>query len=88
MAQREKRSISLPQDLAAAIDEAAAEEGTTMSAWIAETAAHRLHLDAGRRGIAAWEREHGSLTASELADGLARARLVLGRDRAAKRRAS
>jgi len=79
MALREKRSISLPPELAAEIDRAAAAEGTTVSAWIAATAAHRLRLDAGRRGIAEWERQHGTLTAEELADGLARARAILGR---------
>lgn len=75
--QRDKRSISLPPDLAVEIDQAAAAAGTTMSAWIAETAAHRLRLDAGRRGIAEWEAEHGALTADELAEGLARARALL-----------
>lgn len=85
--QREKRSISLPPDLAAQIDRAAQEQGTTVSAWIAATAAHRLRLDAGQRGIAEWERQHGALTADELADGLARARAILGR-RASKRKAS
>ena len=54
MAVRDKRSVSLPPELAEAIDKAAAEEGTTFSAWLAETAAHRLRLDAGRRGLAAW----------------------------------
>lgn len=87
MAQREKRSISLPPDLAAEIDRAAAAEGTTVSAWIADTAAHRLRLEAGRRGIAEWERQHGPLTAGELADGLARARAILGRG-TPKRKAS
>lgn len=87
MAQREKRSISLPPDLAAEIDRAAAAEGTTVSAWIASTAAHRLRLEAGRRGIAEWERQHGALTAEELADGLARARAILSRA-PSKRRAS
>ena len=87
MAQREKRSISLPPELAAEIDKAAASEGTTVSAWIATTAAHRLRLDAGRQGIAAWERQHGALTAEELANGLARARAMLGRE-GSKRKAS
>jgi hypothetical protein len=87
MAQREKRSISLPPDLAAEIDKAAASEGTTVSAWIATTAANRLRLDAGRRGIAAWERQHGALTAEELAVGLAQARALLGRE-GSKRKAS
>jgi len=79
MATRQKRSISLPSELADAIDVAAAAEGTTVSAWIADTASHRLRLDAGRRGIAEWERTNGALTADELADGLARARALLRR---------
>jgi hypothetical protein len=79
MAQREKRSVSLPPDLAAAIERAAASEGTTFSGWLAATAARRLRLEAGRRGIAEWEHEHGPLTEQELADGLARARALLGR---------
>lgn len=87
MAPREKRSISLPPDLAAEIDKAAAAEGTSVSAWIATTAAHRLRLDAGRRGIAEWEHQHGALTGEELADGLARARAMLGRS-GSKRKAS
>ena len=88
MAKREKRSISLPPELAAAIDQAAAAEGTTVSAWIADTADRRLRLDAGLRGIADWERQHGALTPQELADGLARARAILGRRTPAKRQAS
>ena len=79
MAGRQKRSISLPHDVAEAIEQAAAREGTTVSAWIAETAAHRLRLEAGRRGIAEWERQHGPLTSDELAEGLARARALLRR---------
>ena len=79
MGQREKRSISLPPELARAIDQAAAQGGTTFSGWLADTAAHRLRLESGRRGIAEWEGEHGPLTAEELADGLARARALLGR---------
>ena len=79
MAQREKRSVSLPPDLARAVEQAAAAQGTTFSGWLAETAAHRLKLEAGRRAIAEWERENGALTEAELADGLARARASLGR---------
>jgi hypothetical protein len=81
VAQRQKRSVSLPPELASAIDEAAAASGTTFSAWITETASHRLRLEAGRRGVAAWEAEHGPLSERELAEGLARARELLGRSR-------
>jgi len=78
-AQRVKRSVSLPPDLAAAIDRAAAETGSTFSAWVTETAAHRLKLEAGRQAVAEWEAEHGPLTEQELSQGLARARELLGR---------
>lgn len=77
MALRHKRSISLPPELAEDIKRAAESEGKTVSKWIAQTAAHRLRLEAGRRAIAAWELEHGPLTSSELAEGLARARALL-----------
>ncbi len=87
MAGRQKRSISLPHDLAEAIAQAAANEGTTVSAWLADTAAHRLRLEAGRRGIAEWERQQGPLTADELAEGLARARRLLGRPTNSRRSA-
>lgn len=79
MAQRQKRSISLPAELAAAIERAASSEGTTVSGWLADTAAHRLRMEAGRRAIAEWEADNGPLTAAELADGLAHARALLGR---------
>jgi hypothetical protein len=79
MAQRDKRSVSFPPDLAKAIDAAAAASGTSFSAWIADTASHRLRLEAGRRGVAEWEAEHGPLSEPELAEGLARARELLGR---------
>ena len=88
MALRVKRSISLPPDLASAIDEAAAAHGTTVSGWIADTAAHRLRMEAGRRGIAEWERENGPLTTDELAAGLARARAILAGKPVLRRRAS
>lgn len=85
MAQRDKRSVSFPADLAKAIDAAAAASGTSFSGWIAETASHRLRLEAGRRAVAEWEAEHGPLSQRELAEGLARARELLGRRSAGKR---
>jgi len=89
MARREKRSVSMPAELAEAIDKAAADDGTTFSAWVADTAAQRLRLEAGRRGLVEWEHEHGPLTVEELADGLASARSLLARSkpRAARRSA-
>jgi hypothetical protein len=88
MARRLKRSISLAPELAAAIERAAKEEGSTFSGWLAATASHRLRLEAGRRAIAAWERDHGALTADELGEGLARARELLGRAKPKRRKRS
>jgi len=85
MTQRDKRSVSLPAELAQAVDAAAAASGTSFSGWIAETASHRLQLEAGRRAAAEWEAEHGPLTKRELAEGVARARDLLGRRGATKR---
>jgi len=79
MVRRQKRSISLPAELADAIERAASSEGTTVSGWLADTAAHRLRMDAGRRAIAEWEADNGPLTTEELAEGRARARALLGR---------
>jgi hypothetical protein len=79
VAQREKRSISLPPELARVVEEAARAEGTTFSAWLAQTAAHRLKLEAGRKALAEWEQENGPLTEAELAEGRARARASLDR---------
>ena len=75
---RSDRSPS-PAELADAIEHAASSAGTTVSGWLAETAAHRLRLEAGRRAIAEWEADNDPLTTEELADGLARARVLLGR---------
>jgi regulator of protease activity HflC (stomatin/prohibitin superfamily) len=73
MADRPKRSISLPADLDAAMEQAARLQGVSVSGWIAETIAHRLALEAGWQEVEAWEADHGRLTAAELAEGRARA---------------
>jgi hypothetical protein len=76
---RVKRSVSLPGELAEAVEAAARAQGTTVSAWLAESAAHRLRMDAGRQALAEWEAEHGRLTETELAEGRIRAAALLGR---------
>ncbi len=85
MTRRAKRSISLPPELAAQLDRAAAEAGTSVSSWLAETAARRLKIEAGLAGVAAWEAEAGALTDDERAEGEAWARQVLGRGADARR---
>src|SRR6266702_3582689 len=74
------RPRRLPAELAKAVEEAARAEGTTFSAWLAQTAAHRLKLEVGRKALTEWERENGPLTEAELAEGRARARASLGRE--------
>lgn len=88
MAQRTKRSISLSPELALAIDRAASERGESFSGWLAETASHRLRIEAGRRGLREWERVHGALTPAELNEGRARARALLDERRPEKKRKS
>jgi hypothetical protein len=86
MAQRAKRSVSLPRGLAVEIERAAAASGKTFSGWLAEAAAHRLRIEAGTRALADWEREHGALTPEERAEGRARARALLASRRHGARR--
>jgi len=88
MPKRTKRSISLAPELAVAIERAAEERGETFSGWLAATAAHRLRMEAGRRGLLEWERTHGALTPEELDEGRARARALLGRRKAEQKRKS
>lgn len=86
MPQRDKRSVSLPPELTHRIAEEAAREGTTFSGWLADTAARRVKIEAGRRALAEWERENGPLTEAELSEGLERARASLRRPRRRARR--
>jgi hypothetical protein len=88
MAKRTKHSVSLSPELSSAIERAAAERGETFSGWLAATAAHRLRLEAGRRGLAQWERAHGALTPAELEEGRARARALLGGRKSDRKRRS
>ena len=79
MPRRDKRSVSFPPDLSHQIAHEAERQGTTFSGWLAETAARRLKLEAGRRALDEWERVNGPLTPEERAEGLARARASLRR---------
>lgn len=62
----ERRSLSLPEDLAARIRGAARAEGATLSAWLARAAESRLLLRDASAAIAAWERERGEITEAGL----------------------
>ncbi|HVX21192.1 MAG TPA: hypothetical protein VHB02_07580 [Acidimicrobiales bacterium] len=70
-----KRSVSLVDEVAAAVEAAAKEDGVSFSAWLSSAAERQLRVRKGLRGVAAWEGEAGSLTAEEIAAGEA----LLGR---------
>ncbi|HVA58942.1 MAG TPA: hypothetical protein VNG13_00170 [Mycobacteriales bacterium] len=86
MAIRDKRSISMPPDLSAAVEAAAQAEGTTFSGWLADTAARRLKIEAGLAGVSAFEAEAGELSEPQRAEGEAWARKIARRPAAKARR--
>jgi hypothetical protein len=60
-----KRSISLPDELAAAVEAAAETEGVSFSSWLAAAAARELRLREGASGIRAFEEAEGRLSEEE-----------------------
>ncbi len=81
MAVRKKRSVSIPPDLDAQIESAAAEAGMTYSAWVAETARKEFTIRAGLDAVAEFERGHDVFTPEERADAETWAREALVRSR-------
>jgi hypothetical protein len=74
-----KRSVSLADEVARAVETAAREDGVSFSAWLSSAAERQLRVRQGLRGVAAWEDEAGALTAEEIAAGEALlARLLSG----------
>jgi hypothetical protein len=68
MAVRKKRSISMPPDLDAEIEEAARRLGVTYSAWLARTARKEFAIRAGLAAVDAFEKEKGPFRPEELAE--------------------
>jgi hypothetical protein len=64
-----KRSVSLADEVASAVEQAAHQDGVSFSAWLSAAAEKQLRVRQGLRGVAAWEGETGSLSAEELAAG-------------------
>ncbi|HEX9547064.1 MAG TPA: hypothetical protein VF942_06980, partial [Acidimicrobiales bacterium] len=79
MAVRKKRSISVPPELDAQIEAAAAQDGVTYSAWLAATARKEFTIRAGLDAVAQFEREHGPFSAEELAEADEWAKGAIGR---------
>ena len=64
-----KRSVSLADEVATAVEAAAEEDGMSFSAWLSGAAERQLRVRRGLRGVADWEEEAGALTAEEIANG-------------------
>ena len=64
-----KRSVSLDDEVAASVEEAAKQDGVSFSAWLSEAAERRLRVREGLRGVTEWEAEVGALTPEERAAG-------------------
>lgn len=62
-----KLSIALDSSVALEAADAAARHGVSLSAWLNAAAERALLVEAGLAEVAAWEAEHGELTAEELA---------------------
>ena len=62
-----KLSIALDDNVAAAAANAAERAGLSLSAWLNHAAEHELAIESGLDAVAEWERDHGALTADELA---------------------
>jgi hypothetical protein len=74
-----KRSVSLSDTVATAVEAAAAEDGMSFSAWLSSAAERQLRVREGLRGVMAWEERSGDLTPEEIAAGEALlARLLSG----------
>jgi hypothetical protein len=62
----EKLSISVEESLAAAIRNAARQEGKPLSAWVADAVAARLRNAALGEALEEWQAEHGRIPEGEI----------------------
>lgn len=67
----DKLSVSFDPDLGDAVRAAARQRSVGVSRWLADAAAAKLRIEALADFLDAWEAEHGSLTAAELAQAAA-----------------
>ena len=63
-----KLSIALDVAVAVAAADAAERAGMSLSAWLNHAAEHALAIESGLDSVREWERDHGVLTADELAE--------------------
>lgn len=74
-----KLAITVDPEVHAGILAAAAEDGTSVSAWITAAARRALLVRDGLRAVAEWEAEHGAFTEAELAHARDRVAVQLAR---------
>lgn len=73
-----KRSVSIEEEVAEAVERAADEDGVSFSAWVSDAARHRLRIREGLQGVEEWQGEAAPLTAEEVAAGEALLERLLG----------
>ena len=61
-----KLAITIAPDIHEDILQAAARDGVSVSAWMTTAAREALLRRAGLAAVAAWEKQHGRLTAEEM----------------------
>jgi hypothetical protein len=62
-----KRSISIDPEIWQAVQRAVGPSPGRVSAFVNEALAHHVRVTLGLQAVAAWEEEHGRLSAEELA---------------------
>lgn len=73
-----KRSVSLEDAVAEAVERAADQDGVSFSAWLSAAAERQLRQREGLRGVEEWEAEAGPLSPEERAAGEALLDRLLG----------
>jgi hypothetical protein len=66
MAQVDRLSVTMPPEIGAAVRDAAARQGTSVSNWLAAAAAQRLRNDLLGAALDQWEVEDGPFSDEEL----------------------
>jgi hypothetical protein len=71
MAQVDRFSVTMPPEIGAAVRKAAAQQGRSVSSWLADAAADRLRNELLGAALDAWEAEDGPFTQQELDEAAA-----------------
>lgn len=71
MAQVDRFSVTMPPEIGAAVRKAAAQQGRSVSSWLADAAADRLRNELLGAALDAWEAEDGPFTQQEIDDASA-----------------